>query len=217
MHSRLGLLYKHAGQYDLAVDHLTRALEYSADKSVIARAYHNLAGTYYYMGEFEEQEKNLRKSLALRQGDDRFLSLLDLGECLIRQERLSEARSVLKEALTYYESQPNNLDRIKLYKWLKVSAPSVENALMYADSIILETEAYTRRTLNVQGIQKKEALRTALAKYRKEEPSVVNDTFLSYFWKILLFLAVIIIALIIVIRKVIGRSDRFGRKEIQSN
>lgn len=98
----LGELYKLAGQPDVAVPHLEAYLEYHPEN---AFALILLGGCRLALGEAEEAENHIRKSLEIRASRDpeswqTASARSGLGACLVAQQRFEEAEPLLLEGFT---------------------------------------------------------------------------------------------------------------------
>lgn len=119
----LSKMYNYSSEHNGALEQMELAMEYAIDDYMYGRIYHNLAHTNYLMQQYEEQKSWLKKSLEIRQGSDRFISLMDLGESYLISNDVALAKSVLNEAVDYYPSQNLHPENIKIFKWLSQVYP----------------------------------------------------------------------------------------------
>ncbi len=104
-HANLGSLYADAGQFELALDHLERALQAFSrlgSQRDVAQAASNLARLTLFLGELERSGELSRHALRLaRENKDPYLeasALLNLGSAALDRADPAQARALLDEA-----------------------------------------------------------------------------------------------------------------------
>jgi transcriptional regulator with GAF, ATPase, and Fis domain len=114
-HANLGSLYAEAGDFDLALDHLARALQsfsrFSQGRDVVMAA-SNLARLHHFLGDFERatelSEHGLSRAKALKEPYLEASAQLTLGAVLLDQRHLPESVRRLDEARVGFERIGND-------------------------------------------------------------------------------------------------------------
>ncbi len=114
-HANLGSLFAEAGDFDLALDHLSRALQsfsrFSQGRDVVMAA-SNLARLHHFLGDFERatelSEHALVRAKALKEPYLEASAQLTLGAVLLDQRHLPEAVRCLDEARVGFERVGND-------------------------------------------------------------------------------------------------------------
>ncbi|MDP1916721.1 MAG: sigma 54-interacting transcriptional regulator [Myxococcales bacterium] len=114
-HANLGSLYAEAGDFELALDHLSRALQsfsrFSQGRDVVMAA-SNLARLNHFLGDFERatelSEHALARAKALKEPYLEASAQLTLGAVLLDQRHLPEAVRRLDEARAGFERVGND-------------------------------------------------------------------------------------------------------------
>ena len=132
-------MFNHSLEHDEALALMDSALVYAKSDWLKARIYHNRAHTKYLMQDYESQKNWLFMSLYLREGSERFISLMDLGESWLIDGVPEEATPLLIEAMGYYEDQRLHPDNIKIFRWMHQIYP---DSVEITDRHIIELEKY---------------------------------------------------------------------------
>lgn len=151
----LSKMYNYSSEHNGALEQMELAMEYAIDDYMNGRIYHNLAHTNYLMQQYEEQKSWLKKSLEIRQGSDRFISLMDLGESYLISNDVALAKSVLNEAVDYYPSQNLHPENIKIFKWLSQVYPDSSS---FMKKQIEELEKYIAIQAKLEAKLKQQAM-----------------------------------------------------------
>ncbi|MCP4458594.1 MAG: tetratricopeptide repeat protein [Cytophagales bacterium] len=117
IYNQLGLFQKHIKQYDKAVIYFKKGLKLGVSGRTKADLLQNISDVYYHLEDYLNQERFLLQTLQIPESN-RFIALMDLGECYLLQGRHQEARTILLEAEEIYDEQPLKLDYIKMMKTL---------------------------------------------------------------------------------------------------
>ena len=111
-------MFNNSLEHEPALALIDSANQYVESDWLQARISHNLAHTKYLMEDFESQRMWLSLSLYYREGNERYISLMDLAESFLIGGTKEQASTLLLEAMTYYEDQRLHPDNIKIFKWL---------------------------------------------------------------------------------------------------
>ena len=114
-HANLGSLYAESGDFELALDHLSRSLQsfsrFSQGRDVVMAA-SNLARLHHFLGDFERatelSEHALNRAKALKELYLEASAQLTLGAVLLDQRQLPEAIRRLDEARVGFEKVGND-------------------------------------------------------------------------------------------------------------
>ncbi|MBI3183370.1 MAG: sigma 54-interacting transcriptional regulator [Myxococcales bacterium] len=112
--ANLGSIYADSGDFELALDHLSRALQAFSrfcGAREVAHVASNLARLYHFLGELDRSIELSEHALGLsREIGERYLqgsALLNLGAALIDKRECLEAAKLLDEARTRFEEVGN--------------------------------------------------------------------------------------------------------------
>ncbi len=117
--NQIGIVFQNKNELDIALKYFEKALEIVTSNKTKANVLHNFGHVSYLRGNFLNQEKWLLEALKVSKGPDRFISLMDLGECYIKLGRDEEAKKVLAEAEGFYNNQQLRERNIKVFQWLE--------------------------------------------------------------------------------------------------
>lgn len=159
-------IYNSTGDYAAALEFSDEALIHAEDPSLIAKIYHNKAHTYYLMKDYVNQRLWLEKSLEVRKGKDRFISLMDLGESYLLTNDELQAGKVLNEALEEYSDQFLTLKNIKVYELLSQAFPTNQSYIM---DQIRELKKYIETQDELEVLLKQQAMTQLLLRLEKQK------------------------------------------------
>ncbi|MEO1269366.1 MAG: tetratricopeptide repeat protein, partial [Myxococcota bacterium] len=165
-YDEIGKMFLRTKEYESAKDYFDQAIEMAPDDKTRARSIHNLSSIYFFLGDFLTQEALLKQSLELREGPNRFISLMDLGECYIKQNRPEEALIVLQEAHNYYPQQKKSSENIKLFEWLTLVSP---DSLNYYRQTITQFKELTGEKKQLEALYKQQAMKNLLMRLESEK------------------------------------------------
>ncbi|MEQ9405687.1 MAG: hypothetical protein RIM99_19005 [Cyclobacteriaceae bacterium] len=134
IYNQLGLLNKRDDQFDIAIYNFRKGLELDVRGIAKANLLQNISDTYYHQHDYSNQEHYLKQVLETPEAN-RFIALMDLGECYLLQGRKFEAQRVLKEAETMYTEQQLKGEHVKLFQWLKIVS---DDPIKYANKQVEE-------------------------------------------------------------------------------
>ncbi|MEQ9402977.1 MAG: hypothetical protein RIM99_05285 [Cyclobacteriaceae bacterium] len=171
--NEIGLMLVRSGEYDHALEYLEKALNSSNTDVTRSITFQNLAHLYQEKEDYIRQEEWLLKSLSVRKGADRFISLMDLGHCLLLKNEIERADSILLKALTHYKTQPLRMDNIQVFKWLSYTNP---DAINYLKKYVSELESIITAKENLEKLLKQQAMQEMLLRMEaeKEKKEKVN-------------------------------------------
>lgn len=116
----IGQIFLYSNEYAKSIEYFEKAVNTAESDEVKFRAIHNLSQPYDRMEQFSKQKEILLRALEIQKdGHLRFISLMDLGECLLELDKKDSAMTVLLEAENFYLSQPLEEKYIKVFKWLE--------------------------------------------------------------------------------------------------
>lgn len=79
--------------------------------------YHDWASLYKEMGAYEQQEEKLRQAIRIKSD---FRTLMDMGECLMLQQKNEAAIEVLQQAEQLYQEERISEENIKVFDYLAI-------------------------------------------------------------------------------------------------
>lgn len=151
--------------YEKALEFSNEAIQHVENTTILAQIYHNKSHTYFLMENYRQQQLYLLKSLDLREGKDRFISLMDLGESYLISGDTASAKKVLEEAYIYYDEQYARHDNFKLFEWLyQTDRPNTRYLL--EEVKLLNQYADTKE--NLEKVYKQQAMYQLLLRLEKQ-------------------------------------------------
>ncbi len=172
--NQIGLFYKRTEQYDVAIATYTSGLELGVSGRIKANLLQNISDAFYHKQDYSNHEQYLLQVLEVPKGN-RFVALMDLGECYILQGRDEEALDVLLRAEGMYNDQSLNPQNIKVFKWLRMVS---DNPMKYADRQVEELTRYIERADKLKDMMKTLAMKNVLVAAETEQQSKKQ---ISYF------------------------------------
>lgn len=111
VYNQLGRTFLDANSIDTAIYYFNKTIDqepYLKDDQLkyVGMAYHNLGFLYSQLDQFDISQKNYEKALRYKKGSDRYITLMDLGEILLKRSKLDSAEMILLEAADLYSSVP---------------------------------------------------------------------------------------------------------------
>jgi len=174
VYMEIGLMFIRSEEYEEASVFFNKALSYTQNISQRGSIYQNYSHLYGEMGDLVKQEEWLRKSLALGDHKNRFLSLMDLGECLIKQGKMDEVSIYLREAESKYDDQPLHIDHLKVFDWLIEVTKEDKNKLHYSQTKGIEYQKIIDIQMKLSALMKKQAMKQLYLRLESQKKS--NDT-----------------------------------------
>ena len=198
IHNRIGLLFKDARALKEAEEYFRLSLSFAVADREKARALHNLAQVFYYKEDFIKEEEYLLEATAFRKGSKKYLTLVDLGECLIKQGRNEEAIIYLLEAEQMVDMQSVSL-RGKVYEWLVIAA---KDPIPYYGKLAQRKDEAIEALTEIKTIQQQAQAKLLLSQLHntrqlKEENQRKEDWAYKAFGLIGLFLIIAMIRMIV--------------------
>lgn len=123
IYNKLGLSFFHADLTDTAEYFFYQAIyqrPHLTGKQLkpIGQAYHNLGQLLFNKGLTMDAIKSYVTALDYKHGDDKFITLMDLGEVMIAQNEYDKARTYLTEAMALYNAESSKKETHGVLKHL---------------------------------------------------------------------------------------------------
>ena len=192
LYNRLGLLMLDSEIYEKAEEYFLLAMSYAPTDKLLSFSLHNNSQVYFHRKQYDKQEEFLKKSLKLKEGKSRFLSLQDLGECLILQNRKGEAREILLQAEQYANDQKLTSDNIKVYKWLQLISKDQDEEHKYLQAYADLSDELLRIQTGIRKTKDKALMEVTINAYNLE---LENTEKVKEFWW--LFSALVVIGVVL--------------------
>lgn len=164
-YDELGKLFINEEAYTDAIPFFEQAIELAKSKRVKSWALHNLSTVYSFLDSLEKQRYYLNQTLESKEGKDRFISLMDLGESLILSDSIEEGKRHLLKALDYYKELPLQLKYIKIYELI---ASASSDSSMYHRLAMLEYKELAAQQDQIKKLLEQEVMKQLLAKLEAE-------------------------------------------------
>lgn len=116
---QLGNISREVERFEEAEMYYKEILDLNCKLSYKAWAYHELSKIYFEKEDYKAQEDMLNKALSLNQESNRFTSMVNLGESLMKQGRRDEALTVLLDAEKFYDDQASDSENFLIFKLIK--------------------------------------------------------------------------------------------------
>ncbi|WP_462250407.1 tetratricopeptide repeat protein [Ekhidna sp.] len=155
LHLANGLDDEADGYFQIAIDQSLSKSDGSVSNKSKMWIYHDWANVYYKKKNFKRQEELLNKALELHVN---FMTMMDLGECLMLQGRDDEAVVMLKKAESIYYTQDVNIDNIKVFGFLR----ELTGDSKYSDIRADEYQKFVHEQLDVKREMSTLAFRNAI-------------------------------------------------------
>lgn len=191
IYNQLGILQDFSGNYQKAIEYYRKGLGLAISERLKADLLQNISDTFYNLEDYLNQERFLLQVLQIPQAN-RFLALMDLGQCYILREKREEALKTLVEAFSLYDQQPLRPESIKVFEWLKMVA---DDPLVYSERQVAEQAKYIERMDVLKESMKTLAMKNKLAELEADAKRV-HDTDLYQLIALLAIIAAICIAVI---------------------
>ncbi|MEO9475827.1 MAG: tetratricopeptide repeat protein [Cyclobacteriaceae bacterium] len=133
INNRLGLSFYSAKSYGEAEYYFLKSIAFKSKLSgsklrVIGQAYHNLAHVFGDQGETRKAIDHLEQALTFKNGQDLFVTLLDLGEIYLKIGEPQKAKDYLTQSLEYYPGMASSKSEDHaVYKWLDLAEKELGN------------------------------------------------------------------------------------------
>lgn len=140
----IGMLMKEQKRYKESEANFYQAEREAANVSAKMKmwVYHDWASLYKEQGQYARQAEKLAKALAIKKD---FRTLMDMGECLILQQKNAEAMAILQEAEQLYAGERLSEENIKVYDHLAEVSTDQSQKVYYLtrsrDELIKHTTA----------------------------------------------------------------------------
>ncbi len=158
IYNQIGLFEKRTNNHSEALSYFEKGLALEINERVRADLLQNISDLYYQENDYINQERYLLQVLDISRAN-RFIALMDLGECYILQNRKEEAFIALKEAEKLYDAQSLKPKHFKIFKWLKTIS---DTPMEHAEKLIVEQEKYIERMDQFKELMKTQAMKNAL-------------------------------------------------------
>jgi len=159
--NQIGLMSTRSQEYNLAIEYFLKGEQLAESRSIKADIIHNTAQVFFLNGELDKQQDLLSQSLKLRNTEDRFWALRDIGQSYLREGRIDEAKVVLYEAERYYSSMPLNEENIKIFEWL---LGATNDSSQYAYKAMLEYKKLADQKQKLEALLKMQAMKNLVDK-----------------------------------------------------
>ncbi len=140
----LGLCYKNFGDYQNAREYFETVIDRATGSKYLGRSYHNIAWTYYMEGNHSQAIYYGKKALEFKSGQDRVITLIDLGLSYKGNGQIEEAFNSWNKAIAIGVRE-NVPEEFVVYKHL-YQAQEDDRALHkeYTDTYISFAENHMR-------------------------------------------------------------------------
>lgn len=189
VYNEIGLMFTRSEEYSDAVNYFKKGLTLAETDQVKADIIHNLSSVFFYTREYPKQEELLLQSLDLQSHVRRFGILRDLGENLLKQNKIEEARLVLLKAQKLYRKQPLRKSNIQIFEWLIIAT---KDSITYAVEGMREYRKLSEEQENFEALLKKQAMRNLVDKLAAKRENEEKIAFYSK-WTAIGFLVTIFI------------------------